>query len=79
MGDDQKVVPRGEILIVDDIPANLRLLANTLIAEGYAVRSARNGFMALAYDYALKRWLALLHNIQKNSYRSPPIASITHF
>ena len=48
MGDDQKVVPRGEILIVDDIPANLRLLANTLSAEGYAVRSARNGSMALA-------------------------------
>ncbi len=48
MGDDQKVVPRGEILIVDDIPANLRLLANTLSAEGYTVRSARNGSMALA-------------------------------
>ncbi len=48
MGEDQRVVPRSEILIVDDIPANLRLLAKTLSAEGYAVRSARNGSMALA-------------------------------
>jgi signal transduction histidine kinase len=48
MSDDQRKAPKPEILIVDDNPANLRLLANTLSAEGYTVRSARNGSMALA-------------------------------
>ena len=35
------------ILIVDDTPDNLRLLSKTLIAEGYQVRCAVNGSMAL--------------------------------
>ena len=52
MSDDQRKLPKAEILIVDDNPANLRLLANTLSAEGYTVRSARNGSMALASTQA---------------------------
>lgn len=35
------------ILIVDDTPDNLRLLSQTLIQEGYKVRCAVNGSMAL--------------------------------
>ncbi len=35
------------ILIVDDTPDNLRLLSQTLIKEGYQVRCAINGSMAL--------------------------------
>lgn len=37
----------NNILIVDDTPANLRLLSKTLIQEGYQVRCAVNGSMAL--------------------------------
>lgn len=36
------------ILIVDDTPDNLRLLSKTLIKEGYQVRCAINGAMALS-------------------------------
>jgi two-component system, sensor histidine kinase and response regulator len=38
---------KGNILIVDDTPDNLRLLSSTLIQEGYKVRSVINGAMAL--------------------------------
>ena len=38
---------KGNILIVDDTPNNLRLLSVTLTQEGYEVRSAINGSMAL--------------------------------
>ncbi len=37
----------SNILIVDDTPDNLRLLSKTLIQEGYQVRCAVNGSMAL--------------------------------
>ncbi len=37
----------NNILIVDDTPDNLRLLSKTLIKEGYLVRCAINGSMAL--------------------------------
>ena len=37
----------NNILIVDDTPDNLRLLSKTLIQEGYKVRCAVNGSMAL--------------------------------
>ena len=37
----------NNILIVDDTPDNLRLLSKTLIQEGYKVRCAVNGKMAL--------------------------------
>ncbi|MEG4913136.1 diguanylate cyclase domain-containing protein [Microcoleus sp. B7-D4] len=38
---------RGNILIVDDLPDNLRLLSRTLIAQGYKVRCATTGAMAI--------------------------------
>ncbi|MBD1810832.1 EAL domain-containing protein [Microcoleus sp. FACHB-DQ6] len=38
---------RGNILIVDDLPDNLRLLRDTLRAEGYKVRSAITGALAI--------------------------------
>ncbi|EGK90255.1 two-component system response regulator [Microcoleus vaginatus PCC 9802] len=38
---------RGNILIVDDLPDNLRLLRDTLSAHGYKVRSAITGAMAI--------------------------------
>ncbi len=38
---------RGNILIVDDLPDNLRLLRDALSEQGYKVRSATTGAMAL--------------------------------
>jgi two-component system, sensor histidine kinase and response regulator len=38
---------KGNILIVDDTPDNLRLLSSTLTKDGYKVRSVINGAMAL--------------------------------
>lgn len=38
----------GKILIVDDIPANLRLLSQILLDRGYEIRAAANGARALA-------------------------------
>jgi two-component system, sensor histidine kinase and response regulator len=38
---------KGNILIVDDTPDNLRLLSSTLTEHGYKVRSVINGAMAL--------------------------------
>ena len=38
---------QGDILIVDDLPDNLRLLRDTLSEEGYKVRSATTGAMAI--------------------------------
>jgi diguanylate cyclase (GGDEF)-like protein len=37
----------SKILIVDDVPENLQLLATTLTKQGYQVRRAKNGAMAL--------------------------------
>lgn len=37
----------SKILIVDDVPDNLRLLSTTLSNQGYTVRCAKNGSMAL--------------------------------
>jgi len=39
--------PLGDILVVDDTPANLRLLSGMLSEQGYKVRSAPNGKLAL--------------------------------
>ncbi len=38
---------RGDILIVDDLPENLRVLSDTLASQGHRVRAVRNGAMAL--------------------------------
>ena len=37
----------NKILIIDDISDNLRLLSTTLIQQGYEIRCAKNGTMAL--------------------------------
>ncbi|TEU16795.1 MAG: response regulator [Anaerolineales bacterium] len=38
---------KGNILIVDDTPANLKVLTSMLTAQGYQVRPAINGQLAL--------------------------------
>ena len=43
---DQPTAP-SKILVVDDVPENLRLLSTTLTNQGYIVRRAKNGSMAL--------------------------------
>ena len=40
--------PKGDVLIVDDTPANLRLLSQMLAEQGYHVRPVPDGPMALA-------------------------------
>lgn len=44
---DPPIASRGNILIVDDTPQNLRLLSTLLSDRGYEVRSALDGKMAL--------------------------------
>ena len=51
---------KGNILIVDDVPANLRLLSNILTEQGYKVRSVINGQMALMATKAAPPDLILL-------------------
>ena len=46
--DPQSMSVKGTILVVDDTPANLRLLVDILAAEGYEVRPADSGELALA-------------------------------
>lgn len=50
----------GDILIVDDTPANLRLLAGMLTAQGHKVRPAPNGKLALTAARAAPPDLILL-------------------
>ncbi|HEY9644169.1 MAG TPA: response regulator [Coleofasciculaceae cyanobacterium] len=38
---------KGDLLIIDDSPANLRVLSTTLIEQGYDVRCVKSGSMAL--------------------------------
>jgi signal transduction histidine kinase len=47
MNSNQAQGAKGNILIVDDTPDNLRLLSTMLSEQGYKVRSAINGQMAL--------------------------------
>jgi adenylate cyclase len=47
MHDPTSAEPKAEILIVDDNPANLTLLSNMLAEEGYEVRAALSGALAL--------------------------------
>jgi CheY-like chemotaxis protein len=49
-----------DILIVDDVPDNLRLLSRILIKRGYQTRKALNGRMALTAIQASKPILILL-------------------
>ncbi len=50
----------GDILIVDDTPANLRLLSGMLGEQGYKVRLAPNGKLALMNAQAAPPDLILL-------------------
>jgi CheY-like chemotaxis protein len=50
----------GEILIVDDVPLNLQLLSTLLRREGYRVRCARSGEMALRSAHSSPPDLVLL-------------------
>lgn len=52
--------PRENLLIVDDTPENLRVLSALLLKEGYGVRQAINGQMALATVNAAPPDLILL-------------------
>nr|WP_089938079.1 response regulator [Candidatus Entotheonella palauensis] len=51
---------KGNILIVDDTPDNLRLLSTMLTKRGYKVRSVINGKMALDATRAMPPDLILL-------------------
>ncbi len=42
-----KTLSKTEILVVDDLPDNLRLVSNLLVEQGYLVRKAISGTMAL--------------------------------
>jgi sigma-B regulation protein RsbU (phosphoserine phosphatase) len=53
-------MPKGDILIVDDMPVNLRLLSHMLTEQGYKVRSVINGPMALTATQAAAPDLILL-------------------
>jgi sigma-B regulation protein RsbU (phosphoserine phosphatase) len=60
--DNQGIIapPKGDILIVDDMPVNLRLLSHMLGEQGYKVRSVINGQMALTATRAAPPDLILL-------------------
>lgn len=51
---------KGDLLIVDDTPDNLRLLSSTLTQRGYKVRSVINGAMALMGAQAARPDLIML-------------------
>jgi PAS domain S-box-containing protein len=57
---DAETPPAGDILIVDDTPANLRLLSEMLVEQNYKVRTAPDGSLALASAQAIPPDLILL-------------------
>lgn len=59
MNSNQKEI-RGTILIVDDLPDNLRLLFTLLVPKGYEVGKALNGQMALKSAFSNQPDLILL-------------------
>lgn len=48
MNREPKNAPKGNILIVDDTPDNLRLLSTMLAQQGYKVRKAISGILAIS-------------------------------
>ena len=60
MNQNQTESPKADILIVDDTPANLRLLAGILTDQGYKIRPASRGRMALLAAQAQPPDLILL-------------------
>ena len=57
---DSTATPLGDILVVDDTPANLRLLTQMLSAHGYKVRPVPSGLLALEAALAAPPDLILL-------------------
>ena len=49
----------GDILVVDDIPANLEFLSTVLTQKGYKVRSALSGQTAIQVAKAARQFLPL--------------------
>jgi diguanylate cyclase (GGDEF)-like protein len=62
MADDYK----GDILLVDDTPNNLRFLSTTLSQQGYKIRSVTDGPMALKVAEAAQPDLILLDVMMPN-------------
>ena len=60
MGDHQSGTVQESILLVDDTPANLRLLSQMLSEQGFAVRAVTSGSRALASAQATPPDLILL-------------------
>ncbi|MGB3535815.1 MAG: response regulator [Microcoleaceae cyanobacterium] len=60
MNDPELSSLKADILIVDDTPANLRLLSTMMVDRGYNVRQAINGQMALTATKAMIPDLILL-------------------
>lgn len=60
MSPDQHFIPKANILIVDDTPANLQLLSKMLAEQGYRVRPVLEGSLALAATQAEPPDLILL-------------------
>ncbi|MGF1491557.1 MAG: response regulator [Microcoleaceae cyanobacterium] len=60
MNSAEEKATRPDILIVDDTPANLRLLSTMMIEHGYSVRQAISGKMALIAAKTAKPDLILL-------------------
>jgi len=56
----RKFMSKGDILVVDDLPNNLRFVSTILTERGYKVRSAINGQMALTVAKAAQPDLILL-------------------
>ena len=57
---------KGDILIVDDTPNNLRFLSTTLTEQGYKVRSVTDGLMAFTVAEAAQPDLILLDIMMPN-------------
>ena len=60
MSHNQTDAPKANVLIVDDTPANLRLLSKMLAEQGYQVRPVPDGSLALAAAQAEPPDLVLL-------------------
>ena len=60
MNNDLRTTDRGNILVVDDTPANLRLLAGILNSQGYKVRPVPSGELALSATTGMPPDLILL-------------------
>ena len=56
----QMPIQKQDILVVDDAPENLRLLLTALTEQGYSVRCARSGQLAIAGSQAVPPDLVLL-------------------